>query len=243
VEESLRRKVQLTVRTAGIDSLRGIKQLVESSVEVGLTILSISIPNQLPTPNSCLFFTLTPTRHSPRKTLRMSGTNHHVNIAIVGGGISGVALAIALVQRGLHVQIFEQARHFGEIGAGVAFNPAAIRAMKVCSQDVYKAFEEVATTNQSEEKKKVWFDWVDGFSDKEVGKVEYCFSIANETGSNAVHRAHFLDNLVKAVPEGITHFSKHVDTIEELSDGQLELKFHDGTAVTADAGECYRIRR
>jgi salicylate hydroxylase len=50
-----------------------------------------------------------------------------------------------------------------------------------------------------------------------------------------VHRAHFLDNLVKSVSEGITHFSKHVDTIEELSNGQLKLMFHDGTAVTADA--------
>lgn len=172
----------------------------------------------------------------------MSGTNNHVNIAIVGGGISGVTLAIALVQRGLDVQVFEQARHFGEIGAGVAFNPAAIRAMKVCSTDVYNAFEKVATLNQSEEKKKVWFDWVDGFSDKEVGKAEYCFTISNETGNNAVHRAHFLDNLVKAVPDGITQFGKHLDTIEELSNGQLKIKFHDGTAVTADAGKCYRIQ-
>lgn len=37
-------------------------------------------------------------------------------IAIVGGGISGLVLAIGLVKRGISVQIYEQARHFGEIG-------------------------------------------------------------------------------------------------------------------------------
>lgn len=158
------------------------------------------------------------------------------SIAIVGGGISGVVLAIALLQRGLDVQIYEQAKKFGEIGAGVAFNPAATRAMKICSPDVYKAFESVATTNQSENKKSVWFDWLDGMNDKEVGKEEYAFTVGNEFGANAVHRAHFLDQLVNIVPEGVRHFSKHLDTIEEQGDGTLKLKFHDGSDAKADAG-------
>lgn len=166
----------------------------------------------------------------------MSGKNTIGSLAIVGGGISGVTLGIALLQRGIKVQIFEQAKRFGEIGAGVAFNPAATRAMKICSDDIYNAFEKVATRNQWDDKKSTWFDWLDGYNDKEVGKEEYCFSIGNEFGANAVHRAHFLDNLVNAVPEGVTHFNKHLDTIEEQSDGQLNLKFHDGTSHLVDAG-------
>ena len=165
--------------------------------------------------------------------------NKAISIAIVGGGISGVTLGIALIQRGVNVQIFEQAKKFGEIGAGVAFNPAATRAMKLCSDDVYHAFEQVATRNQWEDKKTTWFDWVDGFNDEEVGKEEYCFSIKNEFGANAVHRAHFLDKLVHAVPEGVTHFNKHLDTIEEQSSGELTLRFHDGTSATADAGSLH----
>jgi len=35
-------------------------------------------------------------------------------IAIVGGGISGVVLALALLRRGLHVQLYEQAHAFGK---------------------------------------------------------------------------------------------------------------------------------
>ncbi|THZ86696.1 putative salicylate hydroxylase [Aureobasidium pullulans] len=156
-------------------------------------------------------------------------------IAIIGGGISGATLAIALLHRGLDVNVYEQAAHFGEIGAGVAFNPAAARAMKICSPDIFEAFEKVATRNQGEDKQSVWFDWVDAHNDTEVGKQEYAFSISNEFGANAVHRAHFLDELVKHVPDGVTHFGKHLDTIEELQDGKLRMKFHDGTDATADA--------
>jgi len=158
------------------------------------------------------------------------------SIAIVGGGISGVTLGIALIQRGIKVQIFEQAKHFGEIGAGVAFNPASTRAMKVCSPDVFAAFEKVSTGNQFEDMKTTWFDWVDGFNDTEVGREEYCFTVTNSMGQNGVHRAHFLNNLVHAVPDGVTHFDKHLDIIEESSGGELVLCFHDGSRHTADAG-------
>jgi salicylate hydroxylase len=160
-----------------------------------------------------------------------------LDIAIIGGGISGVTLAIALLDRGLTVNVYEQASRFGEIGAGVAFNPAAARAMKICSHKIFTAYEKVVTKNQGGEKQDIWFDWVDGHNDTEVGKEEYDFSIGNESGANAVHRAHFLDQLVKHVPEGVTQFGKHLDTIEELQDGKLKLKFHDGSDATADAGK------
>lgn len=87
------------------------------------------------------------------------------------------------------------------------------------------------------------FDWVDGQNDTEVGKEEYAFSINNEFGNNAVHRAHFLDELVKCVPKEVTHFGKHLDTIEELQDGKLRLKFHDGTDAMVDAGKCSKYVR
>ncbi|KAL1305144.1 hypothetical protein AAFC00_002069 [Neodothiora populina] len=163
-------------------------------------------------------------------------TKHNLgSIAIVGGGISGVCLGIALLQRGIKVEIFEQAVTFGEIGAGVAFNPAAVRAMKKCSEDVFQAFDKVATVNGWPEKKTTWFDWVDGYNDTEIAKEQWHFTLSNEIGANGVHRAHFLDNLVKAVPEGVTHFNKHLDTIIEHDNGKLTLRFHDGVTHEADA--------
>lgn len=49
----------------------------------------------------------------------------------------------------------------------------------------------------------------------------------------SVHRAHFLDELVKAVPAQNAHFNKRLETLEESSDG-VELYFRDGQSASAD---------
>jgi salicylate hydroxylase len=119
----------------------------------------------------------------------------------------------------------------------VAFGPNAVRAMEVCSPDVLAAFEKVATKNGWESKKNVWFDFVDGYHQQALGEQKLVFSIENEYGANSVHRAHFLNGLVKLLPERITHFKKHLDTIEQPGslDKKITLKFHDGTTAEADA--------
>lgn len=56
------------------------------------------------------------------------------SIAIIGGGITGLTLAIALCKRGISCTIYEQAAAFGEIGAGVGVHPNAVRAMRICDE-------------------------------------------------------------------------------------------------------------
>lgn len=162
-------------------------------------------------------------------------------IAIIGGGIAGVTLAIGLHQRNIRCTLYEQSRSFREIGAGVALGPNAVRAMVILSKDIRQAFETVATHNKWESKQNVWFDFLDGTDgehpeDGHIGEVETIFTLQNVQGQNAVHRAHFLDEMVKHLPEGFAHFKKHLDQIEEdKATGRLRLKFHDGTTAEADA--------
>ena len=77
-------------------------------------------------------------------------------LAIIGGGISGLVLAMALDERGVRAEIYEQAPHFGEIGAGVAFGANAIRAMRHCSPKVVEAFSVVATGNMAAGRGQKW---------------------------------------------------------------------------------------
>jgi len=49
-------------------------------------------------------------------------------ILVAGGGIGGVAAALALVRRGFEVQVLEQAGQLGEIGAGIQLGPNAFAA-------------------------------------------------------------------------------------------------------------------
>ena len=50
-------------------------------------------------------------------------------VLLVGGGIGGLAAALALAQAGYQVELFEQAADLGEIGAGIQLGPNAFTAM------------------------------------------------------------------------------------------------------------------
>lgn len=49
-------------------------------------------------------------------------------ILVAGGGIGGLAAALALAQQGFKVKVLEQASHIGEIGAGMQLGPNAFHA-------------------------------------------------------------------------------------------------------------------
>ena len=54
--------------------------------------------------------------------------NDQLPVLVSGGGIGGLAAALALVRQGFHVQVFEQAAEIGEIGAGIQLGPNAFHA-------------------------------------------------------------------------------------------------------------------
>jgi salicylate hydroxylase len=51
-------------------------------------------------------------------------------IAIIGGGLAGLAAANALARVGLKAEIFERAPHLGEIGGGINVSPQAVKALR-----------------------------------------------------------------------------------------------------------------
>ncbi|MEM0963646.1 MAG: FAD-dependent oxidoreductase, partial [Bacteroidota bacterium] len=53
-----------------------------------------------------------------------------MTVAIIGGGIAGLAAAVALRQRGIEATVYEQAPALRELGAGIALWPNATRALR-----------------------------------------------------------------------------------------------------------------
>ena len=51
-------------------------------------------------------------------------------IAIIGGGIGGLAAALALERRGAETIVYEQSSELSEIGAGLNLTPNAVKALR-----------------------------------------------------------------------------------------------------------------
>jgi salicylate hydroxylase len=66
-----------------------------------------------------------------------------LRIIIIGGGLGGMAVALALIQRGFEVEVYEQAAVFREVGAGLTLLPSAMRALH--SLDVWEGVRQASS--------------------------------------------------------------------------------------------------
>src|ERR1700721_2209045 len=57
-------------------------------------------------------------------------SNHSINVGIIGGGIGGVAAAVALHRVGIEATVYERANELREAGAGMMLWPNATRVLK-----------------------------------------------------------------------------------------------------------------
>lgn len=174
----------------------------------------------------------------------MSAPTKPFNLAIVGGGISGLCLAITLLRHNVPITVYEAAAHFGEIGAGVGFGPNAGRAMELMSPHIYDAFIKTRTENQQPEKVNTWFTVRvgdtrkadnDGYvrPGKKVGDALFDVPMKTDSKRGGVYRAAFLDELVNHVPDGVAQFGKKLTDLSNAEDGSEDMVLHFADGTTA----------
>jgi 2-polyprenyl-6-methoxyphenol hydroxylase-like FAD-dependent oxidoreductase len=61
----------------------------------------------------------------------MAGTTAKTPVLVIGGGIGGLATALALVRKGFRVRVIEQTPEFKEVGAGIQLGPNVFRMLEV----------------------------------------------------------------------------------------------------------------
>ncbi|OBT63544.1 hypothetical protein VE03_07033 [Pseudogymnoascus sp. 23342-1-I1] len=162
-----------------------------------------------------------------------------IEIAIVGGGIGGLALSIGLQQYGhLRVKIYEAASKFSEIGAGVFFGANSIRAMTLIHPAIGEAFAKISTSAGWESKRNTYFDFVLAHELHGLPTGSHIISpqVTSSEQHSTAHRAHFVDELIKLVPDGTVEFGKRLaDISRDEGRGKTIMRFADGSTAEADA--------
>ncbi|MGH4030519.1 FAD-dependent oxidoreductase [Actinomycetota bacterium Odt1-20B] len=138
---------------------------------------------------------------------------------VVGGGIGGLATAVALRRAGWRVQVLERRPDFRELGAGLSLWPNALRALDALG--LGERVRELALTDASAGIRDRSGRWL---SRTDTGE------LARRHGEVAmVHRADLLDTLRAAVPAEDLRPGVTVEAVR--ADGTV---LHSGTETRAD---------
>jgi 2-polyprenyl-6-methoxyphenol hydroxylase-like FAD-dependent oxidoreductase len=150
-----------------------------------------------------------------------------ISLAIIGAGIGGLAAAASLLRAGFDVQVYEQARALGEVGAGINIGPNASRFLHRLG--LAKVLEKTGI-------KPVTFDqrrWDDGrvLLRSPLGEaVETAFGAPYYT----FHRADLHRALAGAVPGHRVHLAHRFTRLTDHGD-RVEAHFENGESISADA--------
>ena len=89
----------------------------------------------------------------------MSSTSPKISIAIAGGGLAGLSLAVCLQKLPhLDIQVYEGVREYTDIGSGLAIHPNGLRAMELLGEDVRKAYALSAELSGKDEEEELTTD-------------------------------------------------------------------------------------
>ncbi len=144
-----------------------------------------------------------------------------LSIAVLGGGVGGLAAALAFAKRGASVRVFEQASELREVGAGLQITPngaAVVRALGLAEIADHRAIQAAAVVP------------MDALSGRAVTR----FDLGQQEGEpyRFFHRADLLDLLAEGcAAQGVEVIlnSKAV----EVSDAGV-VGFEDGRTIETD---------
>ncbi len=148
-----------------------------------------------------------------------------VRIAIVGGGLAGLAAANALKTFGIAAEVFEAAPELGEIGAAVNASPQAVKALQAIGLS-----DRIAAVGHRSP----------GIYTRNMQSGEFLefndrFKLAERYGAPyySFHRADLLDALASGLDRSAIHLAHRLAKVEEGS-ARIGLGFDNAARVEAE---------
>ena len=152
----------------------------------------------------------------------------HDRIAVIGAGIGGLATALALLRRGLDVEVYEQAPQRGEVGAGIQISSNGTRVLYALGLEEALRRVQVLPSRRQIRHWSTGETW-DWFELGDVSAKRY------GTPHIMLHRADLHALLAEAVgrlkPDAV-HLAKRCIGLTQ-SDRQVEIRFETGETASA----------
>ena len=149
-----------------------------------------------------------------------------LKIAVCGGGVGGMAVAIALQAQGHNVAVFEQSRAYGRVGADVNLTPNAVHALDRLG------LGEALRANAARPTHRISRMWDTA---EETSRLPMSAAAEERYGAPqlTIHRADILDALEAKLASGSLHLDAKVTEAELTATGAAVL-FADGSRQEFD---------
>ncbi|WP_055547093.1 FAD-dependent monooxygenase [Streptomyces kanamyceticus] len=147
-------------------------------------------------------------------------------VAVVGAGVSGLALAILLRRRGVRCDLYEKSAALGAVGAGIQLAPNGARVLHELGAEHLVRRRGVAA--RAIETRR----WDDGAPLSRVPHGAACEE-RFRAPYYLIHRADLQACLVDLLPPGALHLGRAVLSVDQRRD-HVELRLADGGTATAD---------
>ncbi|KAL4731012.1 hypothetical protein ACLX1H_003054 [Fusarium chlamydosporum] len=117
---------------------------------------------------------------------------------------------MALHNKGISFMLYEDAKEFSAVGAGIGFAPNGMRTMDLIEPGFRPLYEDICVGNKGEDSQNIFFE-----------------------GMLLQEGLELLDIMTSFIPKGSVQFNKRLTKIEQQPDG-VTLSFQDGTTAKCD---------
>ncbi len=147
-------------------------------------------------------------------------------IAVLGAGMGGLAMAALLHRAGVAVTVYEQAKAFARVGAGIQMSPNALRVLRAL--DLEEHIRSVALQPRYW-RNRTW----------DTGEIQFELPLGVEAEARygapylLGHRADLHAALLSRVPDAAIVLDKRLTDLSQSETG-VTMTFADGTSAAAD---------
>jgi salicylate hydroxylase len=160
------------------------------------------------------------------------------SIAIIGGGIAGLALAIALTKRNVPCTVYEAGESLATVGAGIGLGSNSLAALDLIDPRLRVLYDLAKTGNERDAFKNCVFDALlaePGLGLYREPAWKKGIVSAPYFERSSAHRRDLLNILESFVPEGTVKFSRKLSKATQLPNGKVEVVFEQGERILVDA--------